>query len=71
MSQIGGKMSKFWGKFDIVSKDLRIILSNFVATDVYALFKKSIKKNRNIMFKTTKLYSLIPLLKRLVDIENP
>ena len=40
MSQFGGKMSKF----DIVSTDLRIILSNFVATDVYALFKKSIKK---------------------------
>ena len=45
MSQFGGKMSKFWGKFDIVSTDLRIILSNFVATDIYALFKKSIKKN--------------------------
>ena len=44
MSQFGGKMSKFLGKFDIVSTDLRIILSNFVATDVYALFKKSIKK---------------------------
>ena len=29
----------------MVSTDLRIILSNFVATDVYALFKKSIKKN--------------------------
>ena len=41
MFQFGGKMSKF----DIVSTDLRIILSNFVATDVYALFKKSIKKN--------------------------
>ena len=27
-------------------------LSNFVATDVYALFKKSIKKICNIMFKT-------------------
>ena len=45
-------MSKFYGKFDIVSTDLRIILSNFVATDVYALFKKSIKKNCNMMFKT-------------------
>ena len=43
MSQFGGKMSKFYGKFDIVSTDLRIILSIFVATDVYALFKKSIK----------------------------
>ena len=52
MSQFGGKMSKFWGKFDIVSTDLRIILSNFVATDVYALFKKSIKKICNMMFKT-------------------
>ena len=52
MSQIGGKMSKFYGEFDIVSTDLRIILSNFVATDVYALFKKSIKKICNIMFKT-------------------
>ena len=36
MSQFGGKMSKF----DIVSTDLRIILSNFVATDVYARSKK-------------------------------
>ena len=34
MSQFGGKMSKFQGKFDIVSTDLRNILSNFVATDV-------------------------------------
>ena len=38
-------MSKFQGKFDIVSTDLRIILLNFVATDVYVIFKKSIKKN--------------------------
>ena len=52
MSQIGGKMSKFYGETYIVSTDLRIILSNFVATDVYALFRKSIKKNCNIMFKT-------------------
>ena len=52
MSQFGGKMSKFQGKFDIVSTDLRIILSNFVETDVYALFKKSIKKICNMMFKT-------------------
>ena len=43
-------MSKFLGEFVIVSIDLRIILSNYVATDVYALFKKSIKKNslRNV-----------------------
>ena len=41
-------MSKFWGKFDIVSTDLRLILSVFVATDVYALFKKSVKKICNI-----------------------
>ena len=27
MSQIGGKMSKFYGETDIVSTDLRIILS--------------------------------------------
>ena len=52
MSQVGGKMSKFQGEFDIVSTDLRIILSNFVATDVYALFKKSIKKICNMMFET-------------------
>ena len=45
MSQMGGKMSKFEGKFDITSTDLRIILWNFVATDVFALFKKSIKEN--------------------------
>ena len=44
MSQFGDKMSKFKGEFDIVSTDLRIILSNFVATDVYALLRKSIKK---------------------------
>ena len=50
MSQIGGKMSKFQGKFVIVSIDLRFILSNYVATDIYALFKKYIKKNllRNV-----------------------
>ena len=50
MSQIGGKMSQFYGEFVIVSIDLRIILSNDVATGVYALFKKSIKKNplRNV-----------------------
>ena len=36
-------MSQFGGKFDIVSTDLRIILSNFAATDDYGLFKKSIK----------------------------
>ena len=50
MSQNGGKMSKFWGEFVIVSIDLRIILSNYVATDVYTLFKKSIQKNllRNV-----------------------
>ena len=48
MSQIGGKMSKYWGKFVIVSTDLRIILSQ--RRDVYALFMKSIKKNllRNV-----------------------
>ena len=51
MSQFGGKMSKFYGKFDIVSTDLRIILSNSVATDVFALFKKSIKKICNIFFE--------------------
>ena len=48
MSQIGGKMSKFYGETDIVSTYLRIILSNFVATDFYSLFRKSIKKNCNI-----------------------
>ena len=38
------------GEFVIVSIDLRIILSNYVARDVYALFGKSIKKNllRNV-----------------------
>ena len=46
MSQIGGKMSKFYGETDIVSTDLRIILS----TDVYALFRNknlqhNVKKN--------------------------
>ena len=37
MSQIEGKIIKFKVKFDIFSTDLRIILSNFVATDVYTL----------------------------------
>ena len=46
------KLSKFQGSFDIVTIDLRLILSKFVATDVYALFKKSVKKICNIMFKT-------------------
>ena len=32
MSQIGGKMSKFYGKFDIISTDLRIILSRQMFT---------------------------------------
>ena len=41
-----------WGWMFVFSTDLLIILSNFVATDVYALFKKSIKKNCNMMFKT-------------------
>ena len=51
MSQIGGKMSKYWGKFVIVSTDLGIILSR--RRDVYALFMKSIKKNllRNVQNK--------------------
>ena len=53
MSQIGGKLSKFYGEFNIVSTDLLIILLNFVATDVYALFRKSINKICNIMFKKT------------------
>ena len=39
-------------KFDIVSTDLLLILSNFVATDAWVLFEKSIKKICNIMFKT-------------------
>ena len=34
-----------WGWMFVFSTDLLIILSNFVAADVYALFKKSIKKN--------------------------
>ena len=38
MSQFGGKMFKFEGKFDIVSTDLRVILSNFVGADVSTLF---------------------------------
>ena len=41
-------MSKFQGEFVIVSIDLRIILSNYVATDVYALFRKSIKKTTDL-----------------------
>ena len=38
-------MSQIEGKFDIV-------LSNFVATDIYVLFNKSVKKICNIIFKT-------------------
>ena len=37
MSQFEGKIVSILGKFDI-STDLRMILSNFVATDVNALF---------------------------------
>ena len=51
MSQIVGKMSKLYGEIVILSIGLRIILSNYVATDVYALFKKSIKKICPAMFK--------------------
>ena len=51
MSQFGGKMSKFYGETDIVSTDLRIILLNFVATDVYALFKSPSKKLQHTFLK--------------------
>ena len=37
------ELSKFDSTFDIVSTDLRHILSIFVATYDYALFKKSVK----------------------------
>ena len=45
-------MSQIEGKFDIVTTELRFILSNFVATDVYALFNMSDKKIATYMFKT-------------------
>ena len=45
MSQIGGKMSKFYGETDIVSTDLHTILSNFVATYFYALFNGPSEKS--------------------------
>ena len=54
MSQIGGKMSKFQGEFVIVSIDLRIILSNYVATDVYALDKGTPNKD-HLVGQLTKL----------------
>ena len=50
MSQFEGKIVSILGKFDI-STDLRMILSNFVATDVNALFR-SLKKIATYMFKT-------------------
>ena len=51
MSQIGGKMSKFYGETDIVSTDLRSILSNFVATGIYSLFNSPSEKSATHMFK--------------------
>ena len=38
-------MSKFQSKFDIVTIDLRVILSIIVATGVYALLIKLLQKN--------------------------
>ena len=38
-------------KFDIVTTDLRLILSYFVETDVYVFFNKLAKTICNIMFK--------------------
>ena len=48
-------MSKFKGRLDIVSTGFHIILLNFVATEVYALFMKSIKRNllRNVQNEKT------------------
>ena len=44
MSQFEGKIVQILGKFDI-STDLRMILSNFVATDVNALFNIYVEKS--------------------------
>ena len=38
------KLSQFLGKFDILPTDFCTIMSNFVATDVYALFNIHVEK---------------------------
>ena len=48
MSQIEGKIVKMLGSVWHLPTDLRIILSNFVVTDVYAFFKKSFKTISNL-----------------------
>ena len=52
MSQIGGKMSKLEGEFVIVSIDLRIILSNYVAQTFTRFLRNPPKKICSAMFKT-------------------
>ena len=54
-------MSLIGGEFVIVSIYLRIILSNYVATDFYALFKKSIKKTLPEAQRTQGIDSLLEL----------
>ena len=39
------KIVTIWGKFDILSKDFCTITSNFVVTDVYALFNIYVEKS--------------------------
>ena len=45
------KLSQCLGKFDNFSTDLRTILSNFVATDVYALFNSPLEKSATRLYK--------------------
>ena len=47
-----GKIVRILGKFDILSTDFCTIMSNFVATDVYALFNIYVEKSTTWSCKT-------------------
>ena len=49
-----------FGKFDIVSTDLCLILSIFVTTDVYVLFSTASGALGVVPFSDTILYNIIP-----------
>ena len=48
MSQIEGKLSNSECNWTFPPTDLRTILSNFVATEVYTLFQLSFRQIRNM-----------------------
>ena len=54
------------GIFDIVSIDVRLILLNFAATNVYELFTKSVKKICNLNAQNERIIYII----LLSDLEN-